>query len=314
MTAPSRTLHIIGGAEDKEADREILKAFVEQAGGRDAKILVIPSASSIQDEVTEMYAAVFYDLGVDRVRSVKPRDRREADLDEVVELIDLASGIFMTGGNQAKLTTVMAGTRMADALHAAYQRGVPVAGTSAGASVMASHMVNMGSTGEMPRQRMAQLSAGIGLLADVIIDQHFSQRNRLGRLMTLVAQSPSHLGIGIDEDTALVVTDERHALVRGSGQVIIVDGRYIRTNAFEAGGHDPLLVSGAITHILPEGAEFDLAGRHLHRKDLDHRVIDATESYAAAVLAADTIRRADVDSADDRLLKRGAKRRAKLRG
>ncbi len=307
-----RRLHIIGGAEDKESDREILRGFVDDAGGREAKILVIPVASSIEDEVTEMYASVFHDIGVAKVRSVRPHDRREADLDEVEELIGLASGIFMTGGNQAKLTTIMAGTRMSKAVERAYAAGVPVAGTSAGASAIASHMVNMGSPGEMPHHRMANLSAGLGLLPDVILDQHFGQRNRLGRLMTLVAQSPSHLGIGIDEDTALVVTDESHSLVRGSGQVIIVDGHYIRTNAFEAEGQDPLLVSGAITHILPGGAEFDLAGRHLHRKDGDHQAIDATESYAAAVLAAETVRRADTDSIDDRLLRRRDRDRAKL--
>ncbi len=311
MTEPRR-LHIIGGAEDKEGERAILRGFVDDAGGRDAKILVVPVASSIEEEVTEMYAAIFHDLGVARVRSAKPHDRREADLEEIADLVGMASGIFMTGGNQAKLTTIMAGTRMADAVRDAYVRGVPVAGTSAGASAMASHMMNMGSAGEMPRQRLANMSAGLGLLQDVVIDQHFSERNRLGRLMTLVAQSPSHLGIGIDEDTALVVTDERHARVRGSGQVIIVDGRYIRTNAFEAGGHDPLLISGAITHLLPEGAEFDLQGRHLHREDGEHRAIDATESYAAAVLAAETIRRADTDSADDRLLTRRERKRARL--
>lgn len=310
----TRRLHIIGGAEDKTGNRTILRGFLRDAGGEDAKILLVPVASSIEEEVTEMYASVFHDLGAARVRSAKPHDRQEAERSEVRELIDLASGIFLTGGNQAKLTHIIAGTGMAAAIQRAYQRGTPIAGTSAGASAMASHMVNLGSAGDMPRQRMAQMSAGLGLIPDVIIDQHFTQRNRLGRLLTLVAHSPSHLGIGIDENTALIVHDERRATVCGSGHVLVIDGRYIRTNAFDAGGHDPLLVSGAVTHVLPAAAEFDLLGRHLLRKDADHQVIDAEESYAASALAAETIRRADADSADDRLLRRASRRRAALGG
>lgn len=311
MTAPRR-LHIIGGAEDKEGDRTILRGFVTDAGQADARIVVIPVASSIEDEVAALYASVFRDMGVAEVQSARPHDRREADMDQVVDLIDQATGVFMTGGNQAKLTSIIAGTRLAGSLHAAYQRGVPIAGTSAGASAIASHMVNMGSPGEVPRQRMAHLSAGLGLLQDVIIDQHFSQRNRLGRLTALVAHSPSHLGIGIDENTALIVTDERRAQVLGAGQVIVVDGRYIRTNAYQAKGFEPLLVSGAITHILPSGTKFDLQERRLSGGKSDRRTVVSEESYAAQSLGAEHIRRADADSADDRALRRNERRRARV--
>jgi len=305
---PSRTLFVVGGSEDKLKDREILRSFVEAAGGRDAHIAIVPTASSIQSELLETYSRVFRDLGARTARGVTPGTRRGADNHEVVSELEQATGIFMTGGNQAKLTAIIGGTHLHDTMRTAYEAGVPVAGTSAGASAMASHMVHMGKPGDAPRAGMAQMGAGLGLLPDTIIDQHFSQRNRLGRLMSLVAASPSNLGIGVDENTCARITDGAVLEVLGDGVVVIVDGRHMQTNAWTAEGHEPLLVSGAIMHSLPPGTLFDLTRRRLVAEGHldDHLVTDAAADFAVAELAG-RVERADLDSIDDRILERLAR-------
>src|SRR6185295_2432653 len=182
---------------------------------------------------------------------------------DLVESLRTVSAIFMTGGNQLKLSSLITGTAFGDAIQEAYQRGVVVGGTSAGASILAEHMIAFGAGGSTPKQRMSQLSAGLGLLRGVVIDQHFEQRNRYGRLLSLVAQSPSLLGIGVDEDTAAVVRHGDQLEVVGRGAVTLVDGRRVRSDADAAKRTAPLLVSGAVLHVLPAGARFDLAERTL---------------------------------------------------
>jgi len=138
-----------------------------------------------------------------------------------------------------------------------------IAGTSAGASALAGHMVAFGNAGPTPKNRMVQLSAGLGLLEGIVIDQHFGERGRIGRLLALVAQSPSLLGIGIDEDTCGVVQSDRTMRVIGRGAVTIVDGAQVRTDAYRGKGYKPLMVSGAVLHSLPSGYGFDLRRREL---------------------------------------------------
>jgi cyanophycinase len=169
----------------------------------------------------------------------------------------------MTGGNQLKLSSLITGTPFGDAITDAHQRGTVVAGTSAGASILAEHMIAFGAGGSTPKQRMSQLSAGLGLLPGVIIDQHFEQRNRYGRLLSLVAQSPSLLGIGVDEDTAAVIYDGSRLEVIGRGAVTVVDGQHLVSNAFAAKRTSALLISGAVVHMLPAGSQFDLTSRTL---------------------------------------------------
>ncbi len=259
----SRRLLIIGGAEDKLGSSRVLRRFVRLAGGADARIVMIPTASSVEMEMEVVYRSVFARLGAVDVVAVRPQSRVEADSAYLAAAIERATGVFMTGGNQLKLSQVVAGTAVGDAVLAAYERGVVVAGTSAGASIMSSHMISMGEEGVTPRQRASQLSAGLGLLPQVIVDQHFDQRARYGRLMSLVALSPSLLGMGIDEDTAALVTDGRYVEVVGSGAVFVVDARQAVTNAHEARHGAPVLVSGAVVHTLPAGARFDLQERSL---------------------------------------------------
>jgi cyanophycinase len=260
---PLGTLFAIGGAEAKLRRRTVLEAFVAAAGGSDARIAVISSASSLGVEVVEVYTRVFTSLGARRVMSLRPESRAQAQDPDLVDALGKVSAVFLTGGNQLKLSSFITGTPFGDAILEAYQRGTTVGGTSAGASILAEHMIAFGAGGATPKQRMSQLSAGLGLVRGVVIDQHFEQRNRYGRLLSLVAQSPALLGLGVDEDTAAVIHDASRLEVIGRGAVTVVDGQRLVTNAFAAKRTTPLLMSGAVIHVLPAGSQFDLTSRTL---------------------------------------------------
>ncbi len=258
-----RTGHliVIGGAEDKVRDRVILSRFVALAGGQDARIAVVATASSFAVEVGERYREVFTDLGAARVDPIVAQARPAANDETLAGIVDGATGIFLTGGNQLRLSSTIGGTRLSRAIEERYHDGAVVGGTSAGASALSTHMIAFGASGLTPKQRMAQVSAGLGLLPGVIVDQHFQQRNRLGRLLMLVAQNPSLLGIGLDEDTAGVVTPDQVLEVIGRGSVTLVDGAGAETDAWEVAGHRPLMISNVVMHSLPAGYRFDLRRR-----------------------------------------------------
>ena len=255
------TVIIIGGAEDKVRDRVILSRFVALAGGENATIAVISTASSLGLEAGERYRAVFGELGVTRVRPLHAVTRPQANDEAAALAVRDATGIFLTGGNQLRLSSTIGGTRLADAILERFQDGAVVAGTSAGASAMSSHMIAFGASGATPKHRMAQIAAGLGVLPGVIIDQHFQQRNRLGRLLSLIAQNPSLLGLGVDEDTAGVVGPDHVMEVIGRGSITVVDGSRSETDAWEIHGHRPLMISGVVLHSLPAGYRFDLRRR-----------------------------------------------------
>ena len=257
---------IIGGAEDKLRKRTILKDFVAASGGQEARIVVIPTASSLGPEIVDVYEALFTKIGAAEVRTARPESREDAHDPGLVEVLERATGIFMTGGNQLKLSGVICGTPFGEAIIAAHERGAVVAGTSAGASIQSSHMVAFGTGGATPKQRMTQVAAGLGLVASSVIDQHFDQRNRYGRLLMIVSQSPQLLGIGVDEDTAAIVEQVgEHEVLRvtGRGSVTIFDPARMVSNAHEARRSAPLLASGVILHMLPAGAAYDLTTRTL---------------------------------------------------
>ena len=274
------TLFIIGGAEDRVGRAALLRRFVRISGGRHARLVVIPTASSFQDEVVTSYRDVFTRFGVGAIEVVNPQSRQEAHDPRAVALLDQATGIFMSGGSQLRLSQYFPGTPLGDALHRAHARGAVVAGTSAGASIMSEFMISMGDEGITPVQRASQVSAGIGLIKGVIVDQHFAQRSRYGRLLSVVAASPSLLGIGIDEDTAIEVTDGSRFTVHGRGGVTVMNCRDVTTDAPDARRGAPLLVSGAVLHTLPAGATFDLMSAML--VDFVEQHADVGVSLAAA--------------------------------
>jgi cyanophycinase len=253
-----RTLLIIGGAEDRIGRSVVLKRFIKLAGGRSSHLVIIPTASSFALEVSEAYTDVFTRLRGGEVSVVHPTTRREAGNPEMVAALDAATGIFITGGSQVKLAQNIVGTAVGDAVVRAYERGAVIAGTSAGASIMSRYMISLGEEGLTPRQRASQISAGLGLLDDVIIDQHFDQRGRYGRLLSMVAASPNLLGMGIDENTAAEIRDARVMSVIGAGAIFVVNARNAITDAPDARRGAPLLVSGAVVHTLPTGSTFDL--------------------------------------------------------
>ncbi len=253
-----RTLLIIGGAEDRIGRSVVLKRFIKLAGGRRSHLVVIPTASSYAAEVAEAYRDVFTRLRGGEVSVVHPETRRDSTDRAMVEALDAATGIFITGGSQVKLAQNIVGTPVGAAIVRAYERGAVVAGTSAGASIMSRFMISLGEEGLTPKQRASQISAGLGLVEDVIIDQHFDQRGRYGRLMSMVAASPNLLGMGIDENTAAEIRDGKVMSVIGAGSIFLVNARNAITDAPDARRGAPLLVSGAVVHSLPTGSTFDL--------------------------------------------------------
>jgi cyanophycinase len=306
-------LLIIGGAEDKLRQKQILARFFSLAGGNEARVAIVSTASSLGDEATELYRQLFYQMGIPDVRGLRPLTREDANDTRLVELVSDATGIFMTGGNQLRLSSVIGGTALGRAIVERHRRGVVVAGTSAGASGMSSHMVAFGTSGATPKQRMTQMSAGLGLLPEVVIDQHFEQRNRIGRLLALIAQSPSLLGIGIDEDTAAVVSPRRVLEVIGKGSVTILDPARIVTDAYEVKRHRPIMVSGVLLHSLPSGYRFDLRRRRLLAP---LRPVSATDREIASMQTATErtrrlIRRIAAEGADDTAPERARRRRAR---
>ena len=253
----------IGGAEDKLGRMTVLREVVRLAGGPGASIVVLSTASSLGDEITHAYLQLFSTLGVADVVGIRPESRAQSAEPDLVAAVDRATAVFMTGGNQVKLATLVVGTPLGQAILDAHRRGALVAGTSAGASIMSAHMVSFGSGGATPKFRIGQVSQGLGLLDDVIVDQHFTQRNRFGRLLALIASNPAQLGIGIDEDTAAIIRPSGLLEVKGRGVVTVVDGSQVLTTSYTATGTQPLMMSGVLLHTLPRGAVFDLTTRRL---------------------------------------------------
>jgi cyanophycinase len=252
---------IIGGAEDKVRERVILTRFIELAGGRDARVAVICSASSLGPLAGEMYRRIFKELGARSVDAITAVTRAQANDPEAEKIIRKATGVFMTGGNQLRLSSTIGGTAVAQSVLARHEDGAVVAGTSAGASAMSTHMVAFGASGATPKQRMFQMAAGLGLLPGVIVDQHFEQRNRMGRLLAIISQNPSLLGLGIDEDTAGVVGPDMVMEVIGRRSVTIIDGANSETDAWQVKAHRPLMITNVVLHSLPAGYRFDLRSR-----------------------------------------------------
>jgi len=298
---PVGPVMVIGGAEDKLGQRVILSRFVQLGGGDKAHIGVISTASSLGEAATELYRHIFTRLGAASVIGLRPETREEANDPGTIAALENITGIFMTGGNQLRLSSVIGGTKLGRAILEAHGRGVVVAGTSAGASAVATHMMAFGSSGATPKHRMAHVSVGLGLLVNVVVDQHFEQRTRLGRLLAVVAQSPSLIGLGLDEDTAAIVDANDILEVIGRGAVTIVDGSDVITDAFQATGHKPMMVSNARLHSLPSGYRFDLRARRV-------LPLDAGKNERAAELAkgriAKMVRQAAAEDRDDRALER----------
>ncbi|AEE96345.1 cyanophycinase [Mahella australiensis] len=252
-------LIIIGGAEDKYGDRRILKETVLLSGGNDSIILIITVATEYQKEVGNEYIDIFDQLGVKDVKVLNINDRQDANKQKYADAIYNASCVFFTGGDQLRISSILGGTLADEALLRAYEDGLLIAGTSAGASAMSQTMIVSGEDDDSPRKCTLKMAPGLGLLKGAVIDQHFAQRGRIGRLLSAIAQNPYMLGIGIDEDTAIHVMPNGCFRVIGSGAVTVLDGIHIDyTNVSELKPDQPLALTNITLHILPASYGFDM--------------------------------------------------------
>jgi cyanophycinase len=253
----------IGGAEDKVRERRILRYFLDAAGGPDANIVVLATASELP-ETGGRYSELFYGMNADTVEVLNITNREDA-LDagsEIHDLLEFASGLFITGGSQLKLSSALGGTPVAQAIRRRHAEGMVVAGTSAGAALISEHMISMGDSGGTPRRRLVQMAKGLGLAPDLIIDQHFRRRDRMGRLVTALSYNPGPLGVGIDEDTAAIIDGDGTMRVLGSGAVIVVDASGMRfTNSHAVHRGQPVAVLGLKLDFLTTGCRYDLKRR-----------------------------------------------------
>ena len=251
----------IGGAENKENDRHILERFVRVSGGRDADIVVIPTASRL-NETGPRYEKLFGDLGAARVTSMDFDTRRDCHEPGRLRRLEEATGIFFTGGNQLRISTLLGGTPVAKLIRIRNANGVTVGGTSAGASILSEHMIAFGDEGSSVISGSVRLAPGLGLTNRFIIDQHFRQRDRLGRLLTALAYNPFAVGIGLDEDTAAFIGPDETVEVEGSGGVTIVDASDVSFSSMDSVSEgQPVCLLGLKLHILVAGATFNLHTR-----------------------------------------------------
>lgn len=256
---------VIGGAEDKVHGREILHTFFERAGGSDAQIAIVPCASREPAAIGSRYQRIFEEMGAKAIQLMDIRDRSQGEDPIWENYLKSCTGVFMTGGDQVRLCGLLADTPLIDQLRQRAQLGqIVLAGTSAGAAVMGYHMIAGGGSGESPNRSLVDMATGLGFLPDVIVDQHFHNRNRMARLMSAVAIQPERIGIGIDEDTCALFESDSQLRVIGKGTVTIINpGQMSHTNQPEVGAADPLSIHGLTVHVLTHGDRYDLQQGHV---------------------------------------------------
>jgi len=257
-------LLVIGGAEDKFNERRILKKFLALAGGEKAEVLIVPVASDFPEFASDIYTQAFRNLGVANPRVLRATSRQDVFDADPDELLDGVNGVFMTGGDQMRLVSLLGGTRFADKLRKLVREtDIVLAGTSAGAAGMSTSMIVRGESTSHPHKNSVRLSPGLGFLKNIIIDQHFTERGRISRLITAVSYNPYNLGIGIDENTAIILNGNGILEVYGAGSATIVDGSQITYNEIaEVDEFQPFSICGVQLHVLRDGLIYDFINRH----------------------------------------------------
>ena len=272
----------VGGAEEKMGDVAILRRFAGLCGSG-GRIAIIPTASSLED-TGQRYEDLFHSLGMKEARSIPIAGRADCERREWLDLLDQVDGLFLTGGNQLRLSTTIGGTEVAKAIRRRNSEGMHVAGTSAGAAFLCEHMIAFGKEGASPRAKIVTLAPGLGLTNRVIIDQHFRQRDRLGRLLTALAYNPFAIGIGLDENTAAFIGPDDTLEVVGSGALTIVDPSGIEFSSMaRVRKNDAVCLIGLKLHILDHGSTFNLHTRVAAAAPvLAHRVEGGADGNKAA--------------------------------
>ena len=257
-------LLVIGGAEDKYNERRILKKFLELAGGDKAEVLIVPVASDFPEFAADVYTQAFRNLGIAHPRVLRATSRQDIVQADVEKLTEGVTGVFMTGGDQMRLVSLLGGTKLADALRKKVREtNVVMAGTSAGAAAMSTSMIVRGEPSSHPHKDAVKLSPGLGFLKNIIIDQHFSERGRISRLITAVSYNPYNLGIGIDENTAIILDGKGILEVFGQGSTTIIDGSQITFNEIaEVADNEAFSICGVQFHVLRDGLVYNYLDRH----------------------------------------------------
>ena len=257
-------LLVIGGAEDKYNERRILKKFLELAGGEKAEILIVPVASDFPEFAADVYTQAFRNLGVANPRVLRATSRQDIVQANVDKLLDGVTGVFMTGGDQMRLVSLLGGTKLAEKIRTMVREtNVVMAGTSAGAAAMSTSMIVRGEPSSHPHKNAVKLSPGLGFLKNIIIDQHFSERGRISRLITAVSYNPYNLGIGIDENTAIILDGNGVLEVFGEGSTTIVDGSQISFNEIaEVADNEAFSICGVQFHVLRDGLVYNYFDRN----------------------------------------------------
>ena len=258
--ATKTAILVIGGAEDKVHGKEILHEFWERSGGSEAKIAIVPSASREPTVIGERYLHIFEQMGSRYVKVLDIRDRAQGEDRYFQEYVEECTGVFLTGGDQLRLCGLLADTPLMVRIRQRVQLGeITLAGTSAGAAVMGHHMIAGGSSGESPNRALVDMTMGLGLIPEVIVDQHFHNRNRMARLLSAISMHPERLAIGIDEDTCAIFERDGMLQVMGRGTVNIVDAREMTyTNQSKVRVEDPLSLHNLQLHILCHGDRYNL--------------------------------------------------------
>lgn len=264
-------LIIIGGAEDKKGNKDILKYVCSTIDKNNDELVIATVATEEPKAVGEDYRKLFENLGMKNISILNVSHRYEAHQRNNLELVKNASLVFFTGGDQLRITSILGGTPLHEVMISAYERGCVYVGTSAGASVISDTMIVNGPDEESPKKCTLKMAPGLGLLNSVIIDQHFAQRGRIGRLLVGIAENPGVLGVGIDEDTAIVVQDSGIFKVIGSGAVYVIDGRDLTySNVSEQFQEELLCLFNVKMHVLKKGNSFDLLTKVPLEEDRNH--------------------------------------------
>ncbi|MGA1475442.1 MAG: cyanophycinase [Prochlorothrix sp.] len=266
MLQPTKSaILIIGGAEDKVHGRVILRTFFNRAGGSDADIAIIPSASREPNLTGGRYVSIFEDMGAKSVQVLDIRERDQSNDPYWQRATEECTGVFLTGGDQLRLCALIADTALIDTIRRRAQMGqIALAGTSAGAAIMGHHMIAGGGSGESPNRALVDMATGLSIVPELIVDQHFHNRNRMARLMSAVSMYPDRLGVGIDEDTCAMVEQDGVIQVLGKGTVTIVDPQDMsHTNEPNVSSTDPLSLHSLRVHILCHGDRYHLRQRTL---------------------------------------------------
>lgn len=264
-SAPQRgSILAIGGHEERSGNMSILKHFVSLCGGPRARLVVLSTASPTPGRKEIEYGAAFRALGVADVCFFHQYERTEASDPALLTAVDNASGVFLAGGHQQRLVSVLSDTILESRLHERHNTGLHLAGTSAGAAALSAVMITRGKAYSSTRFKPLRLSPGFSFLPNVVVDQHFHERDRISRLLSVIARNPSLLGFGLDEDTAFELDASDRASVIGSGTLTVVDGSELGSaDVDRAAEHAPTSFAGMRMHVLVEGWTFDLTRRRV---------------------------------------------------